>query len=34
MKTIHIDYYTGTGGAKLVAELLAEKLKKTIYKLK
>jgi ferredoxin len=26
MKKIHIDYYTGTGGSKLVAELLAEKL--------
>jgi ferredoxin len=29
MQTIRIDYYTGTGGAKLVAELLAEKLKKS-----
>ena len=27
MKNIHIDYYTGTGGSKLVADLLAEKLK-------
>ena len=27
MKNIRIDYYTGTGGSKLVAELLAEKLK-------
>jgi len=27
MKNIRIDYYTGTGGAKLVAELLAKKLK-------
>jgi len=28
MKNIRIDYYTGTGGSKLVAELLADKLKK------
>jgi len=27
MKTIRIDYYTGTGGSKLVAELLAKELK-------
>jgi flavodoxin len=27
MKNIRIDYYTGTGGSKLAAELLAEKLK-------
>ncbi|MCL2290771.1 MAG: EFR1 family ferrodoxin [Bacteroidetes bacterium] len=27
MKNIRIDYHTGTGGTKLVAELLAEKLK-------
>ena len=27
MKNIRIDYYTGTGGSKLVAELLADKLK-------
>jgi len=27
MKNIRIDYHTGTGGSKLVAELLAEKLK-------
>jgi len=27
MKKIRIDYYTGTGGSKLVAELLVEKLK-------
>jgi len=27
MKKIRIDYHTGTGGSKLVAELLAEKLK-------
>jgi len=27
MKSIRIDYHTGTGGSKLVAELLAEKLK-------
>ena len=27
MKKIRIDYYTGTGGAKIVAELLAEQLK-------
>jgi ferredoxin len=27
MKSIRIDYYTGTGGSKMVAELLAEKLK-------
>ena len=26
-KNIRIDYYTGTGGSKLVAELLADKLK-------
>jgi len=28
MKKVRIDYFTGTGGSKLVAELLAEKLKK------
>jgi ferredoxin len=27
MKNIRIDYYTGTGGSKWIAELLAEKLK-------
>jgi len=27
MQTIRIDYYTGTGGSKLVAKLLADKLK-------
>ena len=27
MKNLRIDYHTGTGGSKLVAELLAEKLK-------
>ncbi|MDR2973061.1 MAG: EFR1 family ferrodoxin [Bacteroidales bacterium] len=27
MKQIQIDYYTGTGGSKLVAEMIAEKLK-------
>ena len=27
MKTIRIDYYTGTGGSELVARLLAEKLR-------
>jgi len=27
MKNIRIDYYSGTGGSKLVAELLADKLK-------
>jgi flavodoxin len=34
MKQIQIDYYTGTGGSKLVAELVAEKLKKNGYDLK
>ncbi|MCL1969701.1 MAG: hypothetical protein FWF65_09185, partial [Bacteroidetes bacterium] len=28
MQNIRIDYYTGTGGSQLVAELLADKLKK------
>jgi ferredoxin len=27
MKNIRIDYYTGTGGSKLIADLLADKLK-------
>jgi len=27
MKNIRIDYHTGTGGSKLIAELLANKLK-------
>ena len=31
MKNIRIDYYTGTGGSKLVADLLADKLKNDNY---